>query len=100
MGPSNMGNPNILETKWEDYDLALQFYKKRKKKEEIGGIFCESIESAAEASRLRKFLSVSPQPSCLLTKAERSWTDSEKEYLNLLLDTHFPSSESAETTIL
>ena len=54
----------------------------------------------AEASRVRKFLFVSPQPFCLLTKADGSWTDSEKESLNLLLDTHMPGSESAETTIL
>ena len=48
-----------------------------------------------EASRLHR-----PQPSCLLTKADGSWTDSEKETLNLRLDTHFPASEPAETTIL
>ena len=48
-----------------------------------------------EISRLRKFLSVNPQPSCLLAKADGSWINSE----NLLLDTHFPGSESAEPTI-
>ena len=35
----------------------------------------------------------------LLTKADGSWTDSEKESLDLLLDTHFAGSESAEPTI-
>ena len=38
--------------------------------------------------------------SCLLTKADGLWTDSEKESLNLLLDTYFPGCEPAETTIL
>ena len=62
--------------------------------------FCASIESASDASRLRKFLSVSPQSFCLLPKADDSFRDSEKEYLNLLLDTHLPGSEPTETTIL
>ena len=45
-------------------------------------------------------LSMSPQLSCLLTKADGSWTDSEKESLNLLLNSRFPCSEPVESTIL
>ena len=73
----NNARTTKLDSSWEDYKLSHQFYKKeiRSAKRRNWRNFCESIESAAEVSRLRQLLSVSPQPSCLLTKAEGSWTD-------------------------
>ena len=94
----NNARTTKLDSSWEDYKVSLQSYKKELRSAKRRN--CESIESAAEVSRLRKFVSISPQPSCLLTKADNSYTHSEKESLNLLLDIHFPSSESIETKIL
>ena len=93
---------NARTSKSHHANTSLQIYKKeiRSAKRSNWRIFCESIESAAEASRLYKFFSISPQSSCLLTKTNGSWTDSGKESWNLLLNTHFAGSEPAEKTML
>ena len=58
----NNARTMILDSSWEDYKTFLQIYKNeiRFAKRRNWRIFCENIEYAAEASRLRQFLSVSP----------------------------------------
>jgi len=54
--------------------------------------FCSSIESTAEASRLRRILAKAPATIGYLKTNADSWTVNSQETLELLLDTHFPKN--------
>jgi len=84
-------------TNWLNYKYELASYKKaiRRAKRTTWQTFCSDIERTTDAARLRKILSKTAAPLGYLQKANGSWSDSNKESLDLLLDTHFPGSQQA-----
>jgi len=76
---------NNSESSWNLYHTKLSLYKKeiRISKRRAWANFCRSIESTAEASRLRRILAKAPATIGYLKTNADSWT----ETLELLLDT-------------
>ena len=71
-------------------------YMIRKSKRESWKSYCESIDSANEASRLRKILAKESSPPGYLKKNDGTWTESSEEIANILMDAHFPESREEE----
>ena len=82
------------DIEWDNYHNHLRAYKKevRKAKRNSWKSFCSDIEDTAEVSRLRKIMTQSKHSIGYLQKPDHSWTESSKETLGLLMDTHFPDS--------
>lgn len=91
-------NPYLSEidfhSKWGEYVASKNSLKTliRKEKRNSWKNFCEDIVSTNEASRLRKVLSKSAYTPTYIKRADSSYTESSKEVLDLLLETHFPGS--------
>ena len=88
------------DEEWQKYKDSLKLYNKvlRTAKRSSWRNFCTEIEATSEASRLRKVLSKDPTPPGFLKRPDNSWTESSKETLELLLETHFPSSLDIESS--
>jgi len=82
------------ESSWNLYHTKLSLYKKeiRIAKRRAWANFCSSIESTAEASRLRRILAKAPATIGYLKTNADSWTENSQETLELMLDTHFPKN--------
>jgi len=85
------------DTNWQNYKHKLASSKKaiKRAKRTAWQTFCSDIEKTTDAASLRKILSKTAAPFGYLQKANRSWSDSIKESLDLLLDAHFPGSQQA-----
>jgi len=88
----NTAKYNKSKSTWNLYHTKLSLYKKEIKisKQRAWANFCSSIESTAEASRLRRILAKSPATIGYLKINADSWTENSQETLELLLDAHFP----------
>ena len=86
------------DTSWAEYKVSLRLYKSaiRKAKINTWRSFCNEIESVSDISRLRKLLTKTPSQISFLENEDGTWTESSKESLKLLLDTHFPGSSELE----
>lgn len=84
---------------WDNYKASFNEYKYsiRTAKLRSWQTFCESIEVENEAARLRKVLSKDPCVPGYIQKLDGSWTESSKESLELLIETHFPGCKDPET---
>jgi len=69
--------------------LSLYKNESRISKRRAWAHFCSSIESTAEASRLKRILAKSPATIGYLKTNADSWRENSQESLELLLDTHF-----------
>ena len=80
---------------WQPYKDCLKKYKSaiRTAKRRSWLDYCQNIESTSESARLSKILSKEHKSPSFLKKSEGSWTESSSETLELLVQTHFPSSE-------
>ena len=76
-------------------------YKIRKSKRETWRTFCDSVETANEASRLRKILAKENSPPGFIKKENITWAETGEEILDILMNAHFPDSSPVdeETTI-
>nr|XP_044249376.1 uncharacterized protein LOC123002812 [Drosophila takahashii] len=85
------------EASWNTYHTKLSQYKKeiRISKRREWANFCSSIESTAEASRLRRILAKSPATVGYLKTNEDTWTGNSQKTLEILVDTHFPKNTQA-----
>jgi len=88
---------NNSESSWNLFHTKLSLYKKeiRISKLRAWASFCSSIESTAEAFRLRRILAKSPSTIGYLKTNADSWTENSQETVELLLDTHFPKNTHA-----
>jgi len=100
----NRAKYNNSESSRNLYHTKLSLHKKeiRISKRRAWANFCSSIESAAEASRLRRILVKSPATIGYLKTNADSWTENSQEILELLLDTHFPKNthEVGKTSLM
>ncbi len=65
----------------------------KKAKAESWKRFCGEIESSSETARIHKLLAKSPvNPTGTIVKPDGKYTNTEKETLEVLLQTHFPGS--------
>jgi len=87
----NRAKYNNSESSWNLYHTKLSLYKKeiRISKQRAWANFCSSIESTAEASRLRRIVAKAPATIGYLKTNADSWTENSQETLELMLDTHF-----------
>lgn len=79
----------------EDWNIYRQSFNKFKKlirtaKRDSWTSFCEGIENTNEAARLRKVISKEPSIPNFLQRSDGSFTETSKETLELLMETHFP----------
>lgn len=83
---------------WNTYKASLRElkYMVRKAKSDSWRSFCTNMENIGEASRLRKILSKEPTNPGLLMLEDGSWTESDRDSLKLLLETHFPGCFSID----
>ncbi|XP_047987120.1 uncharacterized protein LOC125226978 [Leguminivora glycinivorella] len=80
---------------WETYRKALNEYSKeiRKAKRASWRRFCEEIENTPQGARLHRLLSKTRTSQVgLLKRQDGSYTVSEMETLELLVETHFPGA--------
>ena len=80
---------------WGEYKLALTEYnlELRRSKRATWRSFCEGINEVPSAVRLQKVLAKDHSNGIgFLQKADASFTESRKETIGLLLETHFPDS--------
>ncbi|KAG7309924.1 hypothetical protein JYU34_004438 [Plutella xylostella] len=78
---------------WELYKEAQKHYKKRIRirQGDSWRRFCENIESNNEAARVRKILDCGQNKNLgCLKKADKTYTNNDKETCQVLLETHFP----------
>lgn len=91
-------NPYLSESNfqlsWEKYVASKNCLKAliKKEKKRTWRNFCEDITSTTDAARLRKVLSKSSHVPTYIKRADETYTESSKEVLDLLMDTHFPGS--------
>ena len=80
---------------WRDYKVSLGNYKRvlRRAKRNSWKNFSGNMEAINENFRLSKILSTTFFFPSVLQREDASWTNSEKEALDLLVDTHFPGQE-------
>ena len=81
--------------RWDDYRLALTDYNKelRRSKRETWKRHCESIQTMPEAARLQRVMAKDVSNGIgLLKKHDGSFTETQKETLEYLLQVHFPGS--------
>jgi hypothetical protein len=88
----NKAHKKSTKENWEKYKASFQEYKReiRKEKWQTFKEFSESINDVNEAARLRKVLSKGPTTASNIRRPDESWTESDKETLDLLMNTHFP----------
>ena len=92
----NKAKKSGLPTDWDAYKADLRAFKSevRKSKRNSWRTFCEDIEGTQECSRFKRILSKN-QHYCGLLKSDTGvWCDSMSDSLDLLVDTHFPDSDS------
>lgn len=81
------------EEDWSAYKAALSAYKKRirLRKTECWRRFCSNIDSNNQAAKVKSILSSEPERSVgSLRKPDGSFTKTDDETCQLLLETHFP----------
>lgn len=80
---------------WTTYSETLTEYNRalRKAKRDSWRRFCEDVESVSEAARLQKIMAKNPiNPMGSIKKPTGEFTNTGKETLEVLLETHFPGS--------
>ena len=80
---------------WEDYKTALTEYNKeiRKAKRTSWKSFCQEIDNTTQGARVHKILAkAKPNEIGQLKKPNGSYTESEKETMEVLISTHFPGA--------
>ncbi|XP_037292209.1 uncharacterized protein LOC119188592 [Manduca sexta] len=86
---------------WDAYKATQAAYKKciRVRKRECWRTFCTNIKSNTQAARVRKILSKDPDRNLgSLKKPDNSYTTTDTEMCELLLNTHFPGCSVTENT--
>lgn len=71
---------------WNSYKENLEIFRK-----ELWNLwnFCGNIEETSKTTRLRNVFATIPRTLSYLVITDGLWTSSCKEYLELLMDTHF-----------
>ena len=82
---------------WQPYRDKLRAYKKAISvaKRDSWKEFCQSIDNTRDTARLSKVLAKGHSNPAYIKRDDGSWSESSEESLNILLDTHFPGSESS-----
>lgn len=86
----NLAKEGVIE--WYTYKESVKILKReiRFAKRNSWRLFCESMESTNEASRLRKILAKTPTPASNIRNSDGTWSETHEETLDILLSTHFP----------
>lgn len=80
---------------WGAYKAGLNSFKKqiRLAKFKSWSEFCSNIDSTTEGNRLRKIISSNSVAPSYLSKPDGTWTTTDVETVELLVDTHFPGQQ-------
>ena len=86
----NKAKSTKREEDWVQYQVSFKDYKRqtRTAKRISWSNSCGNIETTVGAARLRKVLAKTPLVPSFLLKGNNSWTNSNLETLELLLETH------------
>ncbi|KAI5705593.1 hypothetical protein M8J75_000064 [Diaphorina citri] len=81
---------------WESYHQSLREYNKAIRTAKRAGWrnLCHEIGKTSEAARLLKIMAKEPVTLGTIKKPNGEWTQTGKETLETLIETHFPGSES------
>src|ERR1700712_8006 len=80
---------------WDEYRSTLGEYTRaiKKAKADSWRSFCGDIESSSETARIHRLLAKNPvNPTGTILKPDGEYTNTEKDTLEVLLQTHFPGS--------